>query len=49
MVKFNLPQSSKIEVGKFYKDKTNSKNLKKVNKKLIKGEYMLKWDKNSRK
>jgi len=31
MVKFNLPQSSKIEVGKFYKDKTNSKNLKKVN------------------
>ena len=28
MVKFNLPQSSKIEVGKYYKDKTNSKNLK---------------------
>mgnify|MGYP003311315694 CR=1 FL=1 len=31
MVQFNLPQSSKIEVGKYYKDKTNSKNLKKVN------------------
>ena len=31
MVQFNLPQSSKIEIGKYYKDKTNSKNLKKVN------------------
>ena len=31
MVQFNLPQSSKIDVGKYYKDKTNSKNLKKVN------------------
>ena len=31
MVQFNLPQSSKIEVGKYYKDKTNSKNLKKIN------------------
>ena len=31
MAQFSLPQSSKIEVGKFYKDKTNSKNLKKVN------------------
>ena len=29
MVKFNLPQNSKIEVGKYYKDQTNSKNLKK--------------------
>ena len=28
MVKFNLPQNSKIEVGKYYKDKTNSQNLK---------------------
>ena len=28
MVQFNLPQSSKIEVGKYYKDETNSKNLK---------------------
>ena len=31
MAQFNLPQSSKIEVGKHYKDETNSKNLKKVN------------------
>ena len=31
MVQFNLPQNSKIEVGEYYKDKTNSKNLKKVN------------------
>ena len=31
MVQFNLPQNSKIEVGKYYKDITNSKNLKKVN------------------
>ena len=31
MVQFNLPQNSKIEVGKHYQDKTNSKNIKKVN------------------
>ena len=31
MVQFNLPQNSKIEVGKHYKDITSSKNLKKVN------------------
>ena len=31
MVQFNLPQNSKIEVGKHYKDITNSNNLKKVN------------------
>ena len=31
MVQFNLPQNSKIEVGKYYKDETNSKNLRKVN------------------
>ena len=31
MVKFNLSQNSKIEVGKYYKDITNSKNLKKIN------------------
>ena len=31
MVQFNLPQNSKIEVGKYYKDITNSNNLKKVN------------------
>ena len=29
MVQFNLPQNSKIEVGKHYKDITSSKNLKK--------------------
>ena len=31
MAQFSLPQNSKIEVGNYYKDKTNSKNLKKVN------------------
>ena len=31
MVQFNLPQNSKIEVGKYYKDLKNSKNLKKIN------------------
>ena len=31
MVQFNLPQNSKIKVGKHYKDITNSNNLKKVN------------------
>ena len=31
MVQLNLPQNSKIEVGKYYQDKTNSKNIKKVN------------------
>ena len=31
MVQFNLPQNSKIEVGKYYKNLANSKNLKKVN------------------
>ena len=31
MVQFNLPQNSKILVGKYYKDRTDSKNLKKVN------------------
>ena len=31
MVQFNLPQNSKILKGKYYKDKTNSPNLKKVN------------------
>ena len=30
MAQFNLPQNSKIEVGEYYKDKTNSKNLKKI-------------------
>ena len=31
MVKFSLPQNSKILKGEFYKDKTGSNNLKKVN------------------
>ena len=31
MAQFNLPQNSKIEVGKYFKDKTNSRNLRKVN------------------
>ena len=31
MVQFNLPQNSKILKGEYYKDKTNSSNLKKVN------------------
>ena len=31
MTQFNLPQNSKIQVGRYYKDQTNSKNLKKVN------------------
>ena len=31
MVQFSLPQNSKIEVGSYFKDKTNSKKLKKIN------------------
>ena len=31
MVQFNLPQNSKILKGKYYKDKSDSNNLKKVN------------------
>ena len=31
MAQFSLPQNSKIEVGQYFKDKTNSKNLRKVN------------------
>ena len=27
MAQFNLPQNSKIQVGKYYKDETNSKNI----------------------
>ena len=41
MVQLNLPQSSKIEVGKYYKDETNSKNLKKVN--------VYRWDPSTKK
>ena len=31
MAQFNLPQNSKIEVGKYFKDETKSENVKKVN------------------
>ena len=31
MVQINLPENSKIQKGKYYKDKTGSKNLRKVN------------------
>ena len=31
MAQFSLPQNSKIEVGKYFKDKTNSKNIRKIN------------------
>ncbi len=31
MVKFNLPENSKIKIGNYFKDQTKSKNLKKVN------------------
>ena len=36
MAQFSLPQNSKIEVGEYFKDKTNSKNLKKV--------HVYRWD-----
>ena len=31
MAEFSLPNNSKIIKGKYYKDKTNSKNIRKVN------------------
>ena len=31
MVQINLPKNSKVQKGKFYKDKTGSKNIRKVN------------------
>jgi len=31
MVQFNLPANSKVEKGQYYKDKTGSKNIRKVN------------------
>ena len=31
MAQFSLPQNSKIEVGNYFKDKTNSKNLRNIN------------------
>ena len=30
MVQFNLPENSKVLKGKYYEDKTNSSNLKRV-------------------
>ena len=31
MVQINLPQNSKIKKGEYYKDRTGSKNIRKVN------------------
>ena len=31
MVQINLPENSKIQKGKYYSDKTGSKNIRKVN------------------
>ena len=31
MVQFNLPENSKILKGKYYKDKSGSNNLRKIN------------------
>ena len=31
MVQLNLPQNSKVNKGKYFKDKTGSKNIRKVN------------------
>ena len=31
MVQINLPDNSKVRKGKYYKDKTGSKNIRKVN------------------
>ena len=31
MVQINLPENSKVQKGKYYKDKTGSKNIRKVN------------------
>ena len=31
MVQINLPQNSKVQKGEYYKDKTGSKNIRKVN------------------
>ena len=38
MAQFNLPQNSKIEVGKYFKDKTGSSNIKLV--------HIYRWDPN---
>mgnify|MGYP004071872807 FL=1 len=31
MVQISLPEKSKVKKGKYFKDKTGSKNLKKIN------------------
>ena len=31
MVQLNLPENSKVKTGKYFKDKTGSKNIRKVN------------------
>ena len=31
MVQINLPENSKVQKGNYYKDKTGSKNIRKVN------------------
>ena len=41
MLQFTLPQNSKIEVGKYFKDKTKSNNLRKIN--------VYRWDPSTRK
>ena len=36
MVQINLPKNSEVKKGKYFKDKTGSKNLRKIN---IKTDY----------
>ena len=31
MVQINLPKNSKVQKGKYYQDKTGSKNIRKIN------------------
>ncbi len=38
MVQINLPDNSKVKKGKYFKDKTGSKNLRKVN--IYRWEYL---------
>ena len=39
MAQINLPDNSKVRKGKYYKDKTGSKNLRKVNKKKCQNDF----------
>ena len=43
MVQINLPEKSKIQKGKYFKDKTNSKNIRKVNLCGVKGIAAISW------